>query len=81
MNDELPSVPKLARPWDLLNPNVGRVSDAVKEERMDLCSNCPFYMKLSKQCRKCGCIMPLKTELPHASCPIGKWDAVEDKVE
>lgn len=69
----LPKVPKLARPWDLLNKNIGRVSEEVKKNRLDICSECPFLFKISKQCRKCGCFMPAKTELPHASCPIGKW--------
>lgn len=77
-NKELPDIPKLARPWDMLDPNIGRVSDEVKAARLDICKQCPFFMKLSKQCRKCGCIMTLKTALPHASCPVGKWDAEPD---
>jgi hypothetical protein len=78
---DLPEVPKLrkpAKPWDMVNPNIGRVSDEVKQERLDICANCPFFMKISKQCRKCGCHMPWKTGLPHAFCPEGKWDSVED---
>lgn len=71
--------PKEARPWDLLNPNIGRVSEEVKEMRMALCKDCPFFVKLTQQCTKCGCHMPWKTGLPHASCPVGKWDAVPDE--
>lgn len=80
-SSNLPQVPKLQKPakvWDMLNPNIGRVSDEVKQERLDICKSCPFFMKISHQCRKCGCIMDAKTSLPHAFCPEGKWDAVED---
>jgi len=71
----LPQVPKLAKPWDLVNKNIGRVSEEVKDKRMSICSDCNYLFKISKQCRKCGCFMPAKTSLPHASCPIGKWSA------
>ena len=50
------------RPWDLLNPNVDRVDEETKTKRLD--------------CKKCGCFMKEKTKLAHASCPVGKWDAV-----
>jgi hypothetical protein len=82
-NNEHPEAekPKEARPWDLLNPNIGRVSEEIKELRMDACRNCEFFVKLTQQCTKCGCIMPAKTSLPHASCPIGKWDSVPDDQE
>lgn len=71
--------PKEARPWDMLDPRIGRVSEEIKEMRMDACTNCEFFVKLTKQCTKCGCHMPWKTGLPHASCPVGKWDAVPDE--
>lgn len=74
---EVPPLKKPARPWDMLDPNVGRVSDDIQKQRMDICKNCEFLFKLSKQCRKCGCFMDLKTQLPHAECPIGKWDQAE----
>lgn len=61
------------RPWDLINPNVEQVSDEVQKTRYDICLSCPELIKLTKQCKKCGCVMPLKTKLKHAECPIGKW--------
>lgn len=70
---EIPPLQKPARPWDMLDPNVGRVSEEVQKARMDICNDCPFLFKLSKQCRKCGCLMNLKTQLPHSTCPINKW--------
>jgi hypothetical protein len=73
---ELPSpdeVRKSAKPWDLLNEDIGRVSPETAEERMSICSGCDMLFKFSKQCRKCGCHMPWKTLLPNAECPLGKW--------
>ena len=61
------------RPWDLLDPSVERVTDNVAEERYSTCLGCPELLKLTKQCKKCGCFMSVKTRLKNASCPIGKW--------
>lgn len=66
-----------ARPWDLFNKNLGRVSEDVAEKRFDICISCPKLIKLTSQCKECGCIMNAKVKLPNASCPLGKWDAVE----
>lgn len=67
-----------ARPWDLFNKNIGRVTDSIKQERMEICRNCEFFVSLTQQCTKCGCIMPAKTSLPNAVCPVHKWDAVDE---
>lgn len=69
--------PKKARPWDLLNKNIERVGLEVSAERMDICRDCKFFVSLTQQCTKCGCHMPWKTTLPHAECPIHKWEAVD----
>ena len=61
------------RPWDMINPNVERVSDAVGDFRYDICKTCPELIDLTKQCKKCGCFMPAKTKLAKATCPLGKW--------
>ena len=62
-----------ARPWDLFNQKIGRVTERTAENRLEICKACPFYVGLTHQCTKCGCIMNLKVKLPTASCPIGKW--------
>ena len=62
-----------SKPWDLLNPNIGRVSKDIAEKRMIECQSCEYFIKLSGQCRKCMCFMKLKTTLPHSECPVGKW--------
>jgi hypothetical protein len=72
MSEEQRSV----KPWDLVNPNVMHVSDEVKKSRMDICLGCEHLIKFTKQCKKCGCLMHLKTKLAPASCPVGKWGAV-----
>ena len=65
-----------ARPWDLFNQKIGRVSIEIAKDRMAICEACPELIKATKQCKKCGCLMHLKTKLPNASCPIGKWPEI-----
>jgi hypothetical protein len=60
-------------PMDLLNPNTVWASDEKSEERYSICKACPELIKLTKQCKKCGCIMNKKTKLELATCPLGKW--------
>ena len=61
------------RPWDLLNPNEEKVSDEEASKRFSICEECPELIKITKQCKQCGCFMKLKTQLKEAKCPIGKW--------
>jgi hypothetical protein len=64
---------KAVRPWDLLNPNTAYVLEEKANERYDICLSCPSLIQATKQCKKCGCLMTLKTKLLNATCPIGKW--------
>jgi hypothetical protein len=64
---------KEARPWDLFNKNIGRVETLISEKRLDICKQCTSFIKATTTCKECGCIMKLKTKLPNASCPLGKW--------
>ena len=87
MTNELPKVPKLeapivmgvkpVRPWDLFNANKKRIEVEAQKERMAICQTCPFFVKGTQQCKKCGCVMPLKTKLADAFCPIGKWHQID----
>jgi hypothetical protein len=61
------------RPWDLVNPNTQYASQELSEKRFDICKACPELIKTTSQCKKCGCIMSLKTKLEKATCPMGKW--------
>jgi len=42
-------------------------------DRMKICLQCEHFLKMIKQCKKCGCFMIIKTRLPNSTCPIGKW--------
>lgn len=70
-----------ARPWDLFNKNLGRVETDIAEERLSICKVCPEYISATHQCKKCGCIMNLKTKLPNAECPLGKWKQVQIPID
>jgi len=61
------------RPWDIVNPQAEKVYKEVAEKRLDICLSCSELVNVTKQCKKCGCIMPLKVKLKDAKCPIGKW--------
>jgi len=60
-------------PLDLLNPMSKHSTAELTESRMQICRGCPELIKLTTQCKKCGCVMSLKTRLEAAHCPIGKW--------
>ena len=61
------------RPWDIINPNAEKVSDEIESTRFSICSDCPELVKLTSQCKQCGCFMKMKVKLKQATCPIGKW--------
>jgi hypothetical protein len=48
-------------------------SKEVSDERYSICTGCPEFVAISKQCKKCACFMDSKTKLAEYSCPIGKW--------
>ena len=62
-----------SRPWDLLNPTLGRVSSESESKRLSICNECEKFIHLTSQCKDCGCFMNLKTKLPNSECPLGKW--------
>lgn len=60
------------RPWHVIYKD-HYVNDLVLESRLNTCRQCPEFIKLTTQCKKCGCVMKLKGLLKEATCPIGKW--------
>lgn len=60
-------------PLDMLNPMTRHIDLEIADKRMSICGSCPEIIKLTSQCKKCGCFMPAKTKLEAAKCPIGKW--------
>lgn len=61
------------RPWDILNPNTEWATEEKAKKRYEICQACPELIKLTSQCKKCGCFMIAKTKLEKATCPLGKW--------
>lgn len=60
-------------PLDALNPKSKKVDDALFETRFNLCMNCPELIKFTKQCKRCGCFMEVKSKIEASKCPLGKW--------
>ena len=61
------------RPWDFVNPNTEYSSDEEAVRRMSICEGCPSFIKLTHQCKECGCFMKMKVWLKTAECPLKKW--------
>lgn len=49
------------------------VTDVVKNERQNICDNCPKLIALTKQCSECLCFTEFKTKFKQEHCPLGKW--------
>lgn len=65
-------------PLDFFRKSTEYAPDDLAAERYSICELCPSFLKISKQCTKCGCFMHLKTKLAAAECPIGKWKPIGD---
>ena len=50
-----------------------KTSDDLSKERLAICAECPFFIKESVKCSKCGCWMKTKSRWKTATCPIGAW--------
>ena len=61
------------RPWDVINPSTPKANEHLAERRFSICEECPELIKLTSQCKKCGCFMKFKVKLQEAACPLGKW--------
>jgi rRNA maturation protein Nop10 len=59
--------------------NTPKVDESIAKERLSICETCPSFTTLTHRCKECGCVMPLKVKLPHAFCPLNKWQAVPTK--
>jgi hypothetical protein len=49
------------------------VSKDISNKRYGICKDCEEFIKLTSQCKQCGCFMKLKTKLFSAQCPKNKW--------
>lgn len=60
-------------PIDIIKPGTEWTNEEKANSRFSICQSCPELISLTKQCKKCGCFMAIKTKLEAAECPIGKW--------
>lgn len=77
-NSERAKSLKPVRPWDLLKTSEPRATDEIAGERLAICKACPELIKVTNQCKKCGCVMNLKVKLANAFCPLNKWMPTTD---
>jgi hypothetical protein len=45
----------------------------LSNDRMSICGSCEQYNAAIKQCKSCGCYLPVKTRLISAKCPLSHW--------
>jgi hypothetical protein len=50
-----------------------RVSDEVKNQRLEICRKCDKYDPEQVRCIECGCFLDHKTSFSIDSCPLEKW--------
>jgi hypothetical protein len=63
---------KKVTPFDLFKKS-NYAEKEIINNRISLCYSCEELIKITTQCKKCGCFMELKTKLKDAGCPLGKW--------
>jgi len=63
--------PKL-EPSEIKSPE--NVYEGIQKNRMEICLNCVNYISTTDQCKKCGCVMAIKSNLLLEKCPIQKWE-------
>lgn len=49
-----------------------RLSELDRNQRMSICNSCD-RLSILKFCKECHCLMPVKTYLSFAKCPLSKW--------
>jgi len=58
---------------DMDNENTENNENRQAVDRMKFCLQCEHFFKPTRQCKKCGCFMPVKVRLSGQKCPVGKW--------
>lgn len=46
-------------------------------DRVAKCQTCDQYLRSTRQCRLCGCLVSVKIAWADSECPLGKWSRVE----
>lgn len=50
-----------------------KVDSETQKKRFDICLACDKIFMPTHTCKVCKCFMRIKTWMPNAKCPIGKW--------
>ena len=61
----------MGKKFDAIKKSVSLATKIVIETRQGLCESCDFAKY--GICKKCGCVIKMKTQFVNAKCPIGKW--------
>ena len=59
------------------NPNKVDFEKVLKnidpDNRYKICQECEHFRSSLRQCKKCGCFLPVKVRISWSECPVGKW--------
>jgi hypothetical protein len=58
--------------------SVLRTPDDAYAKRLRTCRECPKYMEIQNECSECGCYIPAKARVILDSCPLDKWDTIDE---
>lgn len=45
----------------------------IRDQRLEICNQCPELRELTRQCKQCGCFVDAKTAIRNQHCPLDKW--------
>jgi hypothetical protein len=45
----------------------------IREQRLEICNQCPELRENSRTCIQCGCFVDAKTAIKSQKCPLDKW--------
>lgn len=49
------------------------VPQNIRKIRIEICTGCKKFRKMTRTCQDCGCQMDLKAMYAKSSCPDEKW--------
>ena len=50
-----------------------KVHPDIAKKRLQICLKCPYLLKRTGSCKKCGCFVNIKTQYADQSCKLEKW--------
>lgn len=57
---------------DLFDPSK-HVHPKIRRQRINICMQCPYLFKPTKNCKVCLCFVREKSKLITEDCPMGYW--------